>query len=506
MVGDLLVEPGLGRVTRGGKEIPLPKLSFELLLALTRAAPNLLSLDALMGKVWPGLVVSPETVSQRVKLLRDALGDDPKAPRYIGGLRGRGYRLIAPIVSPGAHPGTQVGPRERVASPDDRRDAAEVLPFSPPPRSVAVLAFENLSGNPGEDYFSDGLSEELVHVLARIAELRVAARTSSFSFKGVAVDIPTVGRRLNVGAVLEGSVRRSGDRVRITAQLINARDGYHFWSESYDRAAHDVLDLQSEIAAKVADSLKVTLVDDVRRRLATGATADSRAFDAYLRARHAESIQDEQALRAALVALDKAISLDPEFANAFAVRADVLAKLANLWVEDVDEKARLNADALGSAEKAVSMAPASALAHSMLGSVLSMSTPLSAIATNYARIDAAYRRSIELEPGNAEFLSDYGTYAARLGRADALEAAERARALDPVNWEAHANLGVTLFCARRYDDARVAFAEAVRLSTNRLATFWAGWNELAAGRPREALEYVERDLDFWYHQPCLAMA
>lgn len=550
-VGDLIVDPGRGRVTRGDQEIPLPKLSYDLLLVLTRAAPNLLSIDVLMNKVWPGLVVTPETVSQRVKLLRDALGDDSKAPRYIGGLRGRGYQLVADVVPDAAMPvGARAGtplvaanPQPRPQSPMARfgalaavvlgavaigigiyqlasgpdreaaslheeaqavRDAvpaaANAQPFSPPPRSVAVLAFANLSGNRDEEYFSDGLSEELIHVLTRIQELRVAARTSSFTFKGANADIPTVGRRLNVAAVLEGSVRRSGERVRITAQLINSRDGYHLWSETYDSDLQDILGLQTDIARKVAEALKVTLVDDVRQQLQAGGTSSPLAFDAYLRGRYGQSIQDEAGLRAALAALDEAIGLDPGYANALSFRARVLDQLGGLWVEDGAERARLQAEARASAEKAVAMAPGSGTVHAALGEVLSTLT------TDYPRMDAAYRRAIELEPGNAGLLVAYASFASQFGRADALEAARRAQDLDPLRAGVHANLGVALFYARRHDEARAAFREANRLGTNRLTINWLGMNELAAGRPGEALLYCERDPDFAYDQLCLAMA
>jgi TolB-like protein/DNA-binding winged helix-turn-helix (wHTH) protein/Tfp pilus assembly protein PilF len=567
LVGDLVIYPGRGRVLRGEKEILLPKLSFDLLLVLVRAAPNLLSIDALTDKVWPGLVVTPETVSQRVKLLRDALGDDPKAPRYIAGLRGRGYQIIAPvheapverrqarleegsspahianpaeIVQPASPPpvsaaspaskrrrmikavgGTTLlaavltlgaylfeskydskdtlGERALVVNSDRPADDEKAAAFSPPPRSVAVLSFANLSGDPSEEYFSDGLSEELVHALTRIAQLRVAARTSSFSFKGSSVDIPTMGRKLNVGAVLEGSVRKSGSRVRITAQLINAVNGYHLWSQVYDREVKDVLALQSEIARSVADTLQVTLAIDAQEKLAVGGTRNALAFDAYLRGRHGESIQDEPGLRAALAALDEAIALDPQYADAHAFRGEVLAQLATIWAQEPQERERLQRDARSSAEKAVAMAPRSGLAHGVLASVLSATT------AEYGRIDAEYRRSIELEPGNAELLLGYASYGALFGRADALAAAKRALGLDPLSASAHANLGVVLFYARRHDEARIAFLEATKLGVNRLTINWTGVNELAAGDASAALPYCERDRAFWYDQWCLAI-
>jgi TolB-like protein/tetratricopeptide (TPR) repeat protein len=387
--------------------------------------------------------------------------------------------------------------REVVISAE--QSAGESTRPASPPRSVAVLAFVNLSGDTKDDYLADGLSEELVNALARIPQLSVAARTSSFSFKGLSDDVRAIGRKLNVGSVLEGSVRKAGSRVRVTAQLINAATGFHLWSHTYDRELKDVLVLQTEIATTVAGTLQVTLLADAKHKLFAGGTANPQAYDAYLRGRYGESIQDERSLRAALAALDEAVQLDPSYANALAFRADVIDQLANVWVKDPNERQRFNLEARSSAEEAVALSGDSGLAHFVLGRVLSSSTD------DYARIDAEYRRSIELEPGNAQLLRSYASYAAQFGRADALAAAERSVSLDPFSLGAHANLGVVLFYARRHDAARAAFLEAASLGTNRLTVNWTGENELAAGKPSAALQYCP-DRDFAYDQACLAMA
>jgi TolB-like protein len=387
--------------------------------------------------------------------------------------------------------------REVVTSAE--QSAGEGTSPASPPRSVAVLPFTNLSGDTKDDYLADGLSEELVNALARIPQLSVAARTSSSSFKGSSNDVRAIGRKLNVGSVLEGSVRKAGSSVRVTAQLINAATGFHLWSYTYDRELKDVLVLQTEIATTVAGTLQVTLLADAKHKLFAGATANPQAYDAYLRGRYGESVHDERSLRAALAALDEAVHLDPSFANAFAFRADVIDLLANIWVKDLNERKRLNLKAKSSAEEAVALAPDSGLAHFVLGRALTSST------NDYARIDAEYRRSIELEPGNAQLLRSYASYAAQFGRADALAAAQRAVSLDPLSLVAHGDLGVVLFYARRHDAARAAFLKASSLGTNRLTVNWTGVNELAAGKPSAALEYC-RDPDFAYDQACLAMA
>src|SRR5262249_47816061 len=188
--------------------------------------------------------------------------------------------------------------------------------FNPPPRSIAVLPFVNMSGDKEQEYFSDGLTEELLNDLARINELQVAARTSAFSFKGKDTDIGTVARKLNVGTVLEGSVRRSGHTIRVTTQLINAVTGFHLWSETYNRDLGDVLKLQTEIATAVASALKVTLLGDIAAKIEVGGTRNPAALDAYLRATKTFffELTNQENVETAVAGYTEAIRLDPDYA------------------------------------------------------------------------------------------------------------------------------------------------------------------------------------------------
>jgi TolB-like protein len=396
--------------------------------------------------------------------------------------------------------------RGHAASPTSATDglarspASVTAPFNPPPHSVAVLSFANMSGDAKDEYFSDGLSEELLNTLVRINGLQVAARTSSFSFKGTAADVPTVGRKLNVGAVLEGSVRKAGERVRITAQLINAISGYHLWSQTYDRDLKDIFALQTEIASAVAAAMKVTLLGDAKQRLSDGGTRNPDAFDAYLRGRKAASAADQPSLRAAVGAFDEAIALDPAYALAYARRGEALALLANDWVFDPTQSQQLYLKARASADKAIAMAPGAAQGYGSLATVLSLTT------LDYRAIDTALRRSVNMEPGNAELQSSYANFTGRLGRADALDAANRAITLNPLDALAHRGRGRILLYARRFAEARASFREALRLEDSHISRSWVGWNELAAGRPEAALPYCEADRDSWYSQTCLAIA
>src|SRR6267142_567536 len=289
---------------------------------------------------------------------------------------------------------------------------AEVAPataFKPPPHSLAVLPFVNLSGDTSQDYFSDGLTEELLNSLAQINELQVAARTSSFSFKEHP-DIATVAHKLNVGAVLEGSVRRSANTIRISAQLINAVTGFHLWSKTYDRDIGDVLKLQTEIATAVAGALKVTLLGDVAAKVELGGTRNPAAFDAYLRgAKASSSRRDTKDLPAAIAADTEAIRLDPHYALAFAARSIAFsaeeAETAAAMHEDYDK-------AQADARQALILAPDLAQAHLALAFI-------SENTLNFTQANDEYERALALAPGNAEVLRLSGRFAAWMGHFDA---------------------------------------------------------------------------------------
>ena len=371
--------------------------------------------------------------------------------------------------------------------------------FAPPPHSIAVLPFVNLSGDKEQDYFSDGLTEELLNSLAEINELQVAARTSSFSFKEHP-DIGTVAHKLNVGAVLEGSVRRSANTIRITAQLINAVTGFHLWSKTYDRDLGDVLKLQTEIATAVASALKVTLLGDVAAKVELGGTRNPAAFDAYLRGAKAfSSIHEAKDLPAAIAAYTEAIRLDPHYALAFAGRSTALTSVAveaetAAAVREGFDKAQADA------RQALILAPDLAQAHLALADV-SEST------LDFTQASEAYERALALAPGNAEVLRNSGYFAAFMGHFDAgLAAARRAVVLDPLARQSHSLLGRALYTARRYAEAVAAFAEVISLAPDFKATYaLRGLAYYGLGDLERARASCETKPDFWASQWCLAV-
>jgi TolB-like protein len=373
--------------------------------------------------------------------------------------------------------------------------------FNPPPHSIAVLPFVNMSGDKEQEYFSDGLTEELLNSLARINELQVAARTSSFSFKGKDTDIGTIARKLNVGAVLEGSVRRSAQTVRITAQLINAVTGFHLWSQTYDRDLGDVLKLQTDIANAVASALKVTLLGDVAAKVELGGTHNPAAFDAYLRGSKAFSARhDEKDRLTAIAGYSEAIRLDPNYALAFAGRSLALTEYAVEFATGPAIREGLD-KAQSDAQQAIALAPGLGEAHLALGDVLNAGS------LDLARAGEEYERAAALAPGDERVLRIYGTFAAQMGRSDAgIASARRGVSLDPLNHRAHLALGRTLLSARRYNEAIAAFGDSLTLDPDDpQALASRGLAYYALGNLQDARASCEKKPDYWASQLCLAL-
>ena len=381
--------------------------------------------------------------------------------------------------------------------------AASAAPaaFTPPPHSIAVLPFINMSGDKEQQYFSDGLTEELLNSLSRINKLQVAAPTSSFSFQGEHPDIATVAHKLNVGAVLEGSVRRAGNTVRITAQLINAVTGFHLWSETYDRDLKDVLKVQTEIATAVASALKVTLLGNEAARIELGGTRNPGAFDAYLRASKAlRSGQGTSSYQSAIAGYTEAIRLDPNYALAFAGRSIALSSYAGEFVNDTGIR-EFYAKSEADARQALKLAPELAEGQLALARFYG-STPL-----DYTHAGEVYERALALAPGDAEVLARSGAFAVVMGRFDAgLAAVRHAVALDPLNPQTHEALGESLFWARRYQEAVAVFGEVTSLEPDfKRAYGFRGVAYYSLGDLQSAQSSCETKPDHWSSMWCLAV-
>jgi serine/threonine-protein kinase len=378
--------------------------------------------------------------------------------------------------------------------------------FAPPAHSIAVLRFVNMSGDPKQEYFSDGISEELLNSLSRLNDLQVVARTSSFSFTGQNIDVSTIARKLNVGAVLEGSVRRAGNTVRITVQLINAVSGFHVWSQTYDRQLTDILKVQAEVAFAVAQQLEAKLVGDEAAKIALGGTKNTDAYSAYLHGMQLNRNVDatEADYRRALAAFDQAILLDPNFAAAHARRA---ATLDAIYFRTSDPSARvgLNEQARLAAERAVALAPQFGEAHHALAITYVRGAP------DLTQASREFDRSVALSPGSAWVQVNTGWFACWLGRFDfAVAAARRAVTLDPQNARIRAVLAQILIYARRYSEAQMVLHDARALapdSHDLAARMTQGL--VASGqfeKARKACESRSTPLDEGDRHYCLALA
>ena len=310
-----------------------------------------------------------------------------------------------------------------------------------PPNSIAVLPFVNMSDDPGNEYFSDGISEELLNLLANIPELQVAARTSTFSFKGQNVEIPEIAKRLKVAHVLEGSVRKAGDQVRITAQLIKVDDGYHLWSESFDRQLDDIFSIQDEIAAAVVNALKLTLLGEAPQ----AEPIDSEAYTLYLQASHIGAHLHSEALEKSNTLLKRVLSIAPDYARAWRLLARNYAVQVDKNLIPRDEGIAL---ARAAVQQALTMNPDLAEAHSWLA------VWEAGNGGDLAEAAQRLRGALRLEPNNYIVISHAAGFLAMIGRLDETIAIRTyLLTIDPLNPINHYNLAWNYVLAGRPDEA-----------------------------------------------------
>jgi len=355
-----------------------------------------------------------------------------------------------------------------------------------PDRSIAVLPFIDMSPNHDQEYFSDGLSEELMNVLAKVPELRVAARTSAFFYKGKEVRIDEVGRELHVAHVLEGSVRTAGDRIRVTAQLIKVDDGFHLWSETYDRTLDDVFAIQEEIAAAVADALKVTLLGT---RPQVGQTSPE-AYSLYLQARHFQDQNSEDGLTRAKDLYLQALEIAPDYPAAWVGLAGTYRAMGSNTMMPIWEAYRQSNNA---AYRALAIEENFAPALAILGET--------AVLTNEPAMAASHlRRALELDPANPDIIRQAATLVEVLGRPEeAMRLLQFVISRDPVNADAWGALGRSCRVTGHWDDAIAAYREALKLVPNRYGA-WQGMGEswLFKGDLDRALEAYAKEPDEEY--------
>ncbi len=353
-------------------------------------------------------------------------------------------------------------------------------------KSIAVLSFVNMSDDASNEFFSDGLAEELINLLAKIPGLRVTSRSSAFSYKGKDFKIADVGRELNVSNVLEGSVRKAGNQVRITAQLIKVDGDVHLWSETFDRSLDNIFAIQDEIAAAVVAKLKVTLLGDAPMVRET----DPEAYALYLQGRHLSHRNTAGALEQAFTLLQQALVIDPDNAAAWVELAAVYAYQLNLSLRPISEGVKLSREAIN---KALAIDPEFALAHGRLGLMaMFYDNDLAAAAQHFGR-------ALLLEPANSDIIANSANLTASLGRLDeSIALAKFVVARDPVNPFAHSSLGVFYAFAGRWDESIASYSTALTLSPDRSGTqYLIGMALLFKGELNAALEAMQLEDSIW---------
>lgn len=380
----------------GERALPLTARAFDTLLYLVERPGKLLSKATLMSAIWPDVVVEENSLNQNISLLRRVLGESPGEYRFIVTIPGRGYRFVADVQTV-SEPSDESSPVGYVANATD--------PARPPSRvrariPLAVLPFTNLTGDPPTDHFGESIAEELINTFARVRWFEVASRTSTFAFKDRNEDVRKIARELDVEAVLEGSIRRIGERVRVTAQLVDGRTGHHLWSESYERSCEDLARVQDELTVAIVDATASHFVIGTARRRTP--TRDLEAYHLYLQAMALRAQPTEDNLETAIQILDRALARDPDFARAWYAIAEARAHRA---ANDGCALRLLN-HAERDARHALALDPSISRAHGVLGLI-------HACCGRWLEAETELRRALSLVARNPDALVIHAIYIAR---------------------------------------------------------------------------------------------
>jgi TolB-like protein/DNA-binding winged helix-turn-helix (wHTH) protein/Flp pilus assembly protein TadD len=483
-----------GEVRKAGVKIRVQQQPLKLLEVLLERPGEVVTREELRIRVWPNENFGDfdQAVNIAIAKLRSALGDSADNPRYIETLPKRGYRFIADVSFVDAdgrlrrpdlgnepepepkgsattvvsQPAKRLTPRVLMALAGVALLAALSLWFfrfrARPPtiRSLAVLPLENLSGDASQNYFSDGMTDELITNLAQIGALRVISRTSVMVYKGARKPLPQIARELNVDAVVEGTVLRSGDRVRITAQLIDAATDKHLWSQSYEGELRDTLALQDRVARAIAQQIQINLTPREQAALKNVRVVNPEAYESYLKGRFFWNKRTAEALRVALAYFNQAIEEDPSYAQAYSGLADTYALLGD-WQYAVMTPAQAYPKAKAAALKAVELDSTLGEAHTSLAFVLD------GFDWDFEAGGREFRRAIELNPGYATAHHWYAWHLALLGRyTEAIAEMKKAESLDPLSLIINADLAELLTIARSYDESVKQSRKTIEMDPN----------------------------------------
>jgi len=476
-----------GELKKQGKRISLQEQPFRLLVMLLEKPGELVTREQLRSRLWPQTIVDfDHGLNKAISKIRDALGDSSEHSRFVETVARRGYRFLADVVvvrdrhvetaaADPAYAGTSI------FSPPLRNHAWKLfgpglalvvvasaaswafyhrIHFSPAIRSLAVLPLENLSGDASQDYFADGMTDELTTRLAQISALRVISRTSAMTYKNVHKPLAEIARELSVDAVVEGSVSRSGERVHVNTQLIDAHTDRHIWAESYDENIRDALVLQSRLARTIAEQIGTTVNLREQATLQKSQTVNPEAYEAYLKGRYFWNQRTADGLRTAIDYFSRAIAIDSAYAQAYAGLADSYA-VAGDWKYGVLSSQDAFPKATDAAAKALALDDTLGEAHASLAFALDL------YAWDWQAAETEYNRAITLNPSYATAHQWYSWHLIMMGRHDnAMSELRKAQNLDPLSLIISADIADAMCVARRYDEAVEQSKKTLQMDPN----------------------------------------
>ena len=528
--GSFEVDLASGELRREGRKVRLQDQPLHLLVLLLERAGEVVTREELRNELWPAdtFVDFDHSLNTAVRKLREALGDSAEAPRYVETLARRGYRFLAPVterepaaplpLSADAEVGSPAPPTAvrgpsltpRVVLIAVVLGAAALVAYRvgthagprtrPGPRlTLAVLPFDNLSNEADQEYLSDGLTEEMITQLARLDpdRLRVTARSSTWKYKRADRDIRRLRRELGADYVLEGSVRRAGERVRVTAQLVQVVDQTHIWAETYEREMRDVLVLESEVARSVARAIAMTLAPEAEARLARARPVRPESYQDYLRGRYFWNRRTEAALRQALGYFQQAVAADPGYAPAYSGLADCYSSLGASSVVGGLPPRQAMPEAKAAALKALEIDGSLAEAHTSLAIVHLLYD------WDLAASEKEFKRALDLDPDYTAAHHWYSHCLLPLGRTEeSLAESRRALELEPLNLVINIHLGWHYLYARQYDEAIEQYRRTLELDPGfPQAKRYAAWAFLQKGRHAEAIAALQAVLSALGRKP-----
>ncbi|PYQ59173.1 MAG: hypothetical protein DMF58_12660 [Acidobacteria bacterium] len=460
--GDFEADCLSGQLRHHGIRIRLPDQSFRMLLLLLDRAGEVVTREELQRELWAEdtFVDFEAGMNSAVKRLRDALGDCADTPRFVETLPRRGYRFIASVERP-------------------------IAVSAPRIKSVAVLPLDNLIGDPTQDFFVDGMTDALITRLAQIGALRVTSRTSVMRYKGTAKPLPDVARELNVDAVIEGAVTRSGGRVRITAQLVHGSTDRHLWAREYERELTDILLLQAEVAQAIADEIQIKVTPQEQARLASARLVKPQAYEAYLRGRFHWDKRTEEGMRKGFALFEQALAEDPSFALSEAGVAECYNMLGFWGVAAPHE---ISSKAKAAATRALEIDSALAEAHAALG------WAKFAYDWDWAGGEREFRHAIELRSGYTTAHQWYSHLLVYQGRvADALQQVQRTLELEPLSLVMNSNSSLICLLAHEYEETITRARKTLELDPHFPPPYlWLGWALQKQGNHEEALQALRQ--------------